>query len=227
MRKQSLVLAISCVIITMTLLPSCIKTYKLVPSESTQGKEHPDKRKVIKDNMRSVRVYDQWQTDAMFDVLWMSEQTQHAHAELYHVRRGTPMKVTKKEGVEFYILADVRDQFHPELDDDDASWTMYLEVDGTKITPSKIEKAQLDPEILSLFGHRFPRQKFKKPYRVTFPAGEMKYTLAEKKPFTMVISSVLRQCTLGWNGAHPVCVKAESCAKNKRKLAKDEDYYWL
>ena len=40
----------------------CLKTYKLVPSESSQGKELAEQDNVMRKNLRSVKVYDQWET---------------------------------------------------------------------------------------------------------------------------------------------------------------------
>lgn len=221
------------------LLPACMKSYKLVPSESSQGKKHKDKREVVKENLRSVRVYDEWETSAMFDVLWMSDATRRAYADLYCMRRGkgqadkdvmVGQELNKnRESVSFYVLADVRDPFHPELDEEHAAWKMYLEADGVKIVPKSVKSIDVEkmaPEILTLFGHKYRRPKFKKPYLVTFSNKDLQESIQTEKPFTMVISSVTRQCVLGWQGGHPVFVKEIKKIKS-RKTIKDEDYYWL
>jgi len=221
-------------------MSACVKTYKLAPSETPQGKEHKDKREVVKENLRSVRVYDEWQTSAMFDVLWMSDQTRCAYADLYSIRRGfdaaaREQKIQEElaknnETITFYILADVRDPFHPDLGDDTPAWTIHLDVHGNKVLPQNVDDAEngeeLEPEILTLFGHRYRKPKFKKPYIVKFSVGTIKSHIDAKKPFKMIISSVTRQCELGWNGVHHVCVKEIKTVK-KRRLPKDEDYYWL
>ena len=231
MEKKSMQLIVLMLLACSTMFFSaCVKTYKLVPSESSQGKEHEDKREVIASNLRSVRVYDQWQTRAMFDVLWMSESVRSACADIAALRRGgSSKKVEESKGESeeyFYILADIRDQFHPELDDKEASWTIYLQTKNGEITPKDITKVKLSPEVLSLFGHRFPRPKFKESYKVTFPADALKFAVERSEPFKMIMGSVSRSCELGWQGAHKTCVKKVSRSK-KGKLIKDEDYYWL
>ncbi|MBU1008200.1 hypothetical protein KKA53_03930 [Candidatus Dependentiae bacterium] len=227
------------------LLSSCTKAYKLVPSESSQGKEHGDGRDldVVKENLRSVRVYDEWETSAMFDVLWMSDHTRRSYVDQYCARRGKSAADKEsmvggeldknRETISFYILADVRDPFHPELDDKNAAWTIYLDAYGKKIMPSSIKKIgieELAPELLTLFGHKYRRPKFKKPYLVEFPIKDLQESIQTKKPFMMVLSSVARQCEIGWQGGHPVLVKEIKNVSSKqkgRKRVKDEDYYWL
>jgi len=239
MSKEKSFLAISLLIIS---LPSCMKTYKLAPSESPQGKEYKDQRSVVDENLRSVKVYDQWETEAMFDVLWVSDSTTKSYVDRYCERRGKSMVehddmlqeelAKNREDMKFYVLADVRDKFNPSLSDPNAAWTMYLELaDGRKIAASKVKEVELSPEILEIFGHRFRKPKFKTPYEATFSAG----SLNNRDQFKMIISSTSRRCELGWLGGHPVCVKKieDTCCKDpnkvnkKRKLIKDEDYYWI
>lgn len=223
------------------LLPACIKTYKLAPSESPQGEQHKDHRDIVNENLRSVKVYYQWETRAMFDVLWISDDTTKSYVDRYCLRRGKAqldhddmlqkeLERNKKE-IKFYMLADVRDKFHPSLSSPDAAWTIYLELSGDrKVEPESIKEVELRPEILAIFGHRFPKPKFKTAYEIVFPATDksgVRY-LDDDKPFNMVISSTNRECMLGWRGAHPVNVKrVENKCTKKRKLIKDEDYYWL
>jgi hypothetical protein len=219
-------------------LPSCIRTYKLVPSESPQGSKYKDQREVVKDNLRSVKVYNEWETAAAFDVLWMSEQTQRAYVDSFCMRRGKDTaghdlmlqtQLAKNESeISFYVLADVRDKFHPSLKDKNASWTMYLELAKSKILPTKIEEVELDPEILALFGHRYAKPKFKIPYLVTFAAKDLdgKAYITPATPFKMVISSVARLCVLGWQGDEQVLVK-EVDNTSQGAVIKDEDYYWI
>lgn len=228
--------------VLLIVFPSCVKTYKLAPSESSQGEEERDYRKIVKENIRSVKVYREWATDAMFDVLWFSPETTHAYVDLFCRRRGMnqndKQETLKKEfekldkKIIFYVLADVRDKFHPSLTDTDATWTMYLKTgSGTKVRPKMIVETEFPPEILSMFGHRYSAPKFKVPYRVEFPVADEQgiHYLAGDKPFKLVMNSTGRKCVLGWRGGHKVVVKhiENRCKKKKRKFFKDEDCYWL
>jgi len=218
-------------------LPGCFKSYKLVPSESSQGKELTDKREVVKKNLRTVRVYNQWSTEAIFDVLWLSEQARRAYVDLYSTRRGKSGVQRKdlldkelnelQNKIVFYVLADVRAKQNKSLSETNPSWTFFLEAGGTKIPSSSIQEVELSPEAKALFGDRSRNPKFKIPYRVEFPASSVREDVL-KKPFKMIISSVSRQCELGWNGGHPVKVKTIGKKRDEKgRLIKDEDYYWI
>lgn len=230
MKQEKLLIVVA--ILSLIVLPACVKTYKLAPSESPQGKEHKDQREVVKNNLRSARVYNQWETEALFDVLWMSPQTQEAYTKTYCMRRGKSVdaqqdmfnkEVAKANDKQtFYVLADIRDQFKPDLSTKDPAWTMYLTLhNGQRVGPKTIKEQELAPEIYEIFGHRFSKPKYKTAYEVTFPACDL------TGPFKMTISSTTRQCELGWKGAHPVSVKKKTECTKKRKPIKDEDYYWL
>lgn len=222
-------------LVSMLLLafPGCIKTYKVIPSEVPQGTERDDNRKVVKNNIRSVRVYDQWETKAAFDALWMSDDVRKTYVNSYCQRRGKSSSIQEtmlsdqlkknKQNMSFYVLADVRDRNHPLLSDKNAAWTCYLELNnGKKIAASSVKEIdEFAPEIRALFGYRY-NTHFKVPFLVKFQA------INTDKPFSMIISSVLRECHLKWNetsGVKNVTVKDVS--DKDGKLPKDEDFYWV
>lgn len=232
----------------LMILPACLKTYELVPSESSQGKVFKDDNSVERENLRTVRVYDEWETEALFDVLWMSDQTRRAYVDLYTSRRGSTKEETSKKLEEeleknknemsFYVLADIRDAFHPKLTDKNPAWTIYLETDDgdrkMRVSPKSIKELDpgaenLGPEILTIFGYRYTKPKFKTPYLVKFDTKNIFMPGAPEKmsEFRMVIRSTTRQCTLGWLGGDKTIVKDLRDKKEKRKFIKDEDYYWI
>jgi hypothetical protein len=197
--------------LSLLVIPSCIKTYKLVPSESSQGEELKEKREISREYVRSVKVYREWETDAMFDVLWVSNEVSEAYVDRYCMRRGKSdadkesmiaqeLEKNKKE-IKFYVLADVRDKFHPSLSDDNPTWTIYLQTKNNhKIVPTSIKEVELDSEIIEFFGYRYRKPKFKTPYEVIFPAthitNKTPTSITEKKPFKMIISSTWRRWRL-------------------------------
>jgi hypothetical protein len=222
-------------LLSLLILPACIKTYKLVPPEAPQGKEHADSRAIVKNYVRSAKLYEEWETRAFFDVLWLSDQALTSYVNLYCARGGKGAAQRDamlknelsrhKNYLTFYVLADVRDKLHPDLKDKDAAWKMHLDVDGKKIIPIKdgIKEIEISPELQSFFGYKYRRPKFKTAYVVKFPFSDV-----SGKPFKMIISSVHRQCELGWQGGHPVMIKNLRREKMKPgKFKKDEDYYWL
>ena len=227
-------------IFSLVLFSSCIKTYKLAPSESYQGKDKEDHRKVVNNNLREVKIYNQWETAAMFDVLWMSEETRRAYVDMYCERRGEPVskhehmlnnQLSENESeIAFYILADVRDRLHAYLTSPNSAWAMYLDFGmKEKVLPRDITQVELEPEIRSLFGHRHSKPKFKVSYLVKFPAKDVDGTqyFSSKRPFRLVLNSVYKQCHLGWQGGQKVVVRDVKREPKDKRLCKDEDMYWL
>lgn len=216
-------------------LSACVHTYKLAPSEVPQGKEQKSHKQVTRENVRSARVYDQWETRAIFDVLWVSDDAHRAYADLYCARRGEEgnralydQLVAKglkenKEKATFYVLADVRDRMHKELNNKDAAWKMHLDINGKKVAPIKnsIKEVEMKPELRSFFGYKYKQTKFRTAYIVEFPAKKLTGV-----PFKLVLSSVARSCELGWQGAEEVCVKEVRRTKDKERKLIDEDLYW-
>jgi hypothetical protein len=216
-------------VLNLFVLSSCLKTYKLVPPETPQGEELKDVKKISEEYVRSAKVYDEWETRALFDVLWMSDDARNTANSLYNSRRGLQPSsiVSTPNKTIFYVLSDVRDNLHPDMSDKDAAWTMYLEVEGKKIAPIKdsIKEVELSPEIREFFGYRYRKPKLKASYAVEFQT-----TIPQNKPFKMFISSTSRQCELGWQGGEPVTIRCFAGKKGKCKDGKfhrHEDYYWL
>ena len=180
----------------------------------------------------------------MFDVLWVSDDTSHYCADLYCSRRGKSETERKQilqkdlnknlRTIRFYVLADVRDGFNKSLAEKNPSWVIYLEseVDGKKVRmrPTSIKEVEeLTPEVLSLFGYRYDKPKFKTPYLVEFSAADKsgRIFIEKQKPFKMVLTSTRNRCLMGWQGGHPVKVERVhgACKKNGKFI--NEDYYWV
>lgn len=220
-------------VLNLLVFSACIKTYKLVPPETPQGEEVKDVKTVAESCVRSVKVYDEWETRATFDVLWLSDDARKTANNVYCSRRGKSDGCVARHDhrvtTTFYVLADVRDRLHPDMSDKEAAWTMYLDVDGKQIAPEKdsVKEVELSPELREFFGYRYKSPKFKTAYAVRFPI-----VVSQTKPFKMYISSPSRRCELGWNGAEPVRISCFAGKAGKIGRCKDgkffrhEDFYW-
>jgi len=117
---------------------SCVKYYEVAESEFPQGEEQEDKREVVHNNLRSVAVYDQYQTQALFDALWLSDEVRTTYVDMYCTRRGRldegkesllrRQLEENRHWISFYILTDIRDNQYLGLNEKNALWTVYLEV---------------------------------------------------------------------------------------------------
>ena len=216
---------------SMILFSGCIKYYKLSKTETPQGKDHPDHREVVFDNVRSQTVNEQFETLAKFDALRLSDEVRKTYVEINAEKRGRDEQSKQallrrqleenKHWISFYVLADVRDKTHISLTDKNSLWSLYLKFgDGQKVTPISVKEIDLEPEYQFLFGHRFTH--FKRSYEVKFPAVDLtgKAYSQENTDFKLVISSPSKECELTWGDGVGLY------REGKRKY-KDEDYYWI
>jgi len=212
------------------LFSSCgVKYYNLVKTETPQSPDQPNIREVATRYVKSQTVYNQFETMAIFDVLWLSDEVRRTYVDVYSNKHGltkdaqdSMLKRNLEENnhwVTFYVLADVRDKTHPMLSDKDAAWSLYLALENgsSKIEPEFIKEVELEGEYQLFFG----RGKFvpsKAAYIVKFPAQEMLKTQNPITKVTLVVGSVYKQITFVWDNEHT--------KKNSKKVLTDEDFYW-
>jgi len=128
--------------------------------------------------MRSVALYGQLSTDAVFDVLPLSNQVRTTFASLYAQRRGKGAvwrdSVLRKElarnkrCIAFYIVT-LREVLFGEHC---GEWCMTLSVDGRRYQPASIRATRAIPvEYKHIFGRAYA-PRFKVPYEVIFYAHD-------------------------------------------------------
>lgn len=217
--------------IVLGLLPGCIKYHRTLPTEFPQGQEKQDYRTVTVDYVKSARVYEQFVTRALFDALWLSDDVRAAYAKLYCGKRGKSAEDTdafidrqreeNNHWTMFYVLADVRDRQATSLSDKNAPWTFYLKIGDYMTSPLSVKEVDLEPEYQRIFGKQY--NLFKTAYLVKFPVRESsgKHKVKPASDVQLVIESVDKSVTLTW----PL-KKDTSAQKTRKKVLKDEDFYW-
>ncbi|MFH0898848.1 MAG: hypothetical protein V1855_04680 [bacterium] len=223
-------------VIVLLLFPSCISYYKLSKKEFPQGDEFKDKREVTHNYVRGAKVLDQFSTQAIFNSLWLSNQTRTAYVDLYSRRRGKDTNKREamlkrqleenKHWMSFYVLTDIREVTQIGMGDKNSCWTMYLEVAKkgaatpvVKLEPISIKEVDIEPEIQEFFGRqRF--DSFKSSYLVKFPANGLdgQPYFQDGDTVTLVFGSVRKEARLVWDS---------SDLKKHGDLLKDEDFYWF
>ncbi|MFH1831574.1 MAG: hypothetical protein ABH827_02110 [bacterium] len=218
--------------LSVLFLTSCVPYYKLAKTEFPQGVDHKDSRDVTRNYVRTGKAFDQFTTQAIFDALWLSNDTRMAYIKAYSKRRGKePAKQEallkrqleeNKHWISFYVLSDIRDITHTALHEPNSYWTMYLEVECNKkvitLEPMSIKEIEVEPEFQEFFGKsRF--NLFKNSYLVRFPVQDIdgKVYFAEGSKLTLVFSSPGKDIRLEWN---------TSDVKKHGEILKDEDFYW-
>ncbi|MCF7800255.1 hypothetical protein K9M16_04640 [Candidatus Babeliales bacterium] len=212
--------------------PSCIKYYELSKEEFPQGKDLEDNKKIVSNNIKKLYVYNQFETLAIFDTLWLSNTVRKAYVDIHCSKQGkdeqakqalmTRQLEENKHWITFYVLADIRDKFHVSLTDKNSYWSLYLQFsDNKKVMPISIKETEIEPEYQALFNHRF--NNFKRYYIVKFAASDLsgKDYLEIKKDFKLVFSSPKKESYITWS-------LLDQGSKNKKeKVLKDEDFYWI
>ena len=214
------------------------KYYDLVPSEFPQGEEPENISSLMHKNLRSVKIYNQFTTEAIFDVLYFSDAVQAKYVDSFASRRGKSEKQRQdlvkgrrdasKNTLTYYMLADIRDTGNQTMFSKDSAWTVYLvNALGQKVEPTEIKEVELESEIRQFFMHRYSRYKI--AYLVTFPCADElgnSYFKPDEKP-SMVVSSITQERTLRWDDTQKESIKTRKGKPAKPEVEiKDEDFYW-
>ncbi|MFA6263908.1 MAG: hypothetical protein WCW33_01520 [Candidatus Babeliales bacterium] len=211
---------------------SCVKYHDLVKSEFPQGGRLPDQRAIAQRYRRTATLYEEFQTRAVCSALWCSDEWRTAYVDVYGSKRGLSAESREEmlkrqleenqHWITFYLLADVRDKTFTSLGDSVASWSVYAEVDGKKMTPAPkkegIREVELEPELQLFFGPTF--NLFKGAYLIRIPINQdLAGRLAKRdvRSLKLVVSSSTEYCTLEWT---------KEQLEEKTKALKDEDFYW-
>ncbi len=222
-------------VIVLLLFPSCVRYYKLSKAEFPQGTEQEDTREIAHNYVREGKVLDQFSTKAIFNALWLSDQTRSSYVDVYSRRRGKDEQKRRallkrqleenKHWMSFYVLTDIRDKAHIGMGDKNSCWSMYLEIERegrdrvVKLEPISIKEVDVEPEFQGFFGrHRF--NAFKDSYLVKFPVVDLDGLsyFQEGDIVNLVFGGVLKESRLRWD---------TSDLKKHGDLLKDEDFYWI
>jgi len=226
MIQNPLFLNLFLLMIMMT-ISSCVRYDKIVKTEFPQGTSYDDNRDVTYYNVRSVNLYEQFETKAIFNALYLSDATRTKYVDVYTRKRGITGEAYKamlnrnleenKHWISFYLLADVRDKTYVSLSEKNSSWTLYLDMgNGVTIAPEVIREVDIEPEYQAFFSYRF--SLFKAAYLVKFPiqdANGKRYDV-DNIDLKLVISSPYKKGELVW----------EKSEEAEQTLRKDEDFYW-
>lgn len=156
--------------------------------------------------LKSVTVYDQFTTVAMFDALWLSDDVRMIYAKLYADRRGKDEEYKKtflrrqleenKHFIVFYVLC----PFEALLADSQSPWSIFLKVDDRTYYPTELKVVELDPEYKAIFGKKLSR--FKESYVLKFDARDVedkKIIDNQTRQLKLYFKSVDKQTYLMWD----------------------------
>lgn len=184
-----------------------------------QGDGLEDITIVPREYMRSITVYDQFDTAGCFDALWLSDAARTGYVELYARRRGKNEEFKNtflrrqleenKHFLNFYVLA----PFETPLGEPNSLWQPFLSIDGVIYTPQEFKVAELEPEYRAIFGKKYTR--FKESYLAKFDAKDVdgnSIVTPNTKKISLYFRSNDKEAVLTWrlNSAGVLIVEAET-----------------
>lgn len=218
------------------LFNGCVPYHKLCKTEFPQGDDLELKQYAIAQlYLRSVSVYSQFTTLAIFDTLWLSDDVRNAYVCQNCVASGKNEDAKQallnrqleenKHEISFYVLADIRQNFGRNLSDKNSYWKPFIIINDERIEPSLIKEVELDAEYKTFFDPKF--SSLKTAYLVQFPAQSpagVNY-LDNCKEIKLVFSSVEKSCFMEWD-VNKLHSETEKLIASHKRFKKNEDFYW-
>lgn len=206
MRIQNLFL-----MMVLVSLAGCGRIVDWTKDKFDQGTEFKTNLSDAKKQVRSVTAYDQLETAAMFDALWLSDDVRTSYVRLFIDRRGkgeeqykTILRRQLEENnfvLAFYVLS----PYEISLSDADADWMTFVRIGDKQYVPVEVKVVDLAPEYRAIFDKNFTR--FKQAYLVKFDARDSNdnpIVTPTTRSITMVFRSLTKDLTMTWDVARTV-----------------------
>jgi hypothetical protein len=163
-------------VLILFLFPGCTRIVDWAKDSFYQGDAICYDMSVPKYYIRSMTVYDEFDTRGRFDILWLSDQVRTAYVHLYNVKHGNlsdenntflRRQLTENEHViTFYVI--VPPSYI--LADPATEWSLFLQIGDCRVYPIEIREIDPEPEYKAFLGKHFNR--FRTAYLVRFPAKD-------------------------------------------------------
>jgi hypothetical protein len=196
-------LYIGSVFITLAMLPGCSRISNWAQSQFYQGDQVDIHISNIQQQVRSVYMYDQFATDAIFDALWLSNEVRTTYSNIYNSRHGKDGSTflrrqleENKHYISFYVLS----SYDTPLGAENCLWTLLLHINDQIFTPKEVKMVELPQEYQLFFGKRFNR--FKVAYLVKFDAldvEEQPLVTEQVDEIKLVLRSIKKETTVAWH----------------------------
>lgn len=200
---------IICSLALLIMVSSCQKFINWGKWTFNQGCNVDTYACVPRQHIRSVRVYDQFNTISIIDALWLSDAVRVAYADLY-AQKNYFSSVQKEKMIDhelqqnshalsFYILIWQQAQCGGTLDRSNAFWNLVLTTDSGSYQPRIIKPVDLPCEYATFFGKRM--NSFQKAYYVEFDAytSDNQSILDGITFMTLCFSSLTKKTFVRWD----------------------------
>jgi hypothetical protein len=251
MKKSWLIIQAGGSLLAGLLLMGCVdRSYKMIGKECPQVFKYEPPYGTIKNYLHSITLYEGYETRAHFDVLCMSERMRAIYAALKSSRVGNDearheallkqQYAQHAERMTLYVLVQIADSNFVSLSDKNSTWSLFITTaSGQRLKPLAIKEIELDPEVKTLFGHRYIA--FKKSYKVDFPVVDVsgKPYIKENELCQLSLAGPGMSGAIQWipnkkdvfesdqlliqQGENSLWEEMSKVAAPKER---DEDYYW-
>lgn len=206
MKRHSVLSPMISIIIVST-LPGCKRLIDWGYDTFYQGNSLHEDLCLVPYYLRSVRVYKELMTRAIFDVMWLSDDIRRLYVKLHVMRMGLSddfyktMLRRKLEDNNHYITFYVLSLYDVPLDAKISKWSLFLRIGNKDYQPVEIKKVELQPEYCTLFSSRCNR--FKTPYEVKFHARDQRtdelIINPEANHMHLYFRSITHEAQVVWN----------------------------
>jgi hypothetical protein len=159
-------------VLAVLMFSGCGRIEDWADTTFSKGRMYQEERGLINDYLRSVKIYDQFTTIALFDVLWLSDDIRTLYANTYTKMHGRSEEVRQtflrrqlkanSHFITFYVLSTHEIQLNLKP----AQWIGYLKIGDMTYLPLETKSVELTPEYIHFFGKKL--SKHKQPYEVRF-----------------------------------------------------------
>lgn len=163
---------------------------------------------VPRTHIRSVRVYDQFNTISIIDAMWISDAVRTAYVDLYshkhylspeHTQTMLENELKRNDrALGFYVLLWQQPKCGDYLEQAGSFWKVALVTETGSYEPRLIKRIDLPCEYVIFFGKRYNR--FDRVYYIEFDGMAEDGKIIDKSSYmTLCFSSFLKKTFLRWN----------------------------
>ena len=164
MKKIQLV-SLSALVVLLTGCGGALKKWKEETFTQAQSYTSEEHNAIVKQYLQSLSLYDQFETIALFDALWLSDEIKTVVSDVYVKLLGKNREVRNNflrrqlkdnsEYVSFYVLS----QHNVSLVDHPAQWHLHLVTDGSSYSPASVKLIEVTPEYRIVLGKKITPHK--------------------------------------------------------------------
>lgn len=202
--RINVLIMVSCIV----LLPGCGRVIDWGKNTFYQGDIVPIDASKAQKNIRSIAVYDQFTTRAIFDALLLSDEVRMVYTDMYARKSGKNEDQYKaflrrqleenKHYISFYVLS----LYEKPLGESTSEWNIFLQVDTRSgdLVPVEVRSVEIPAEYRLLFGKKFNR--FKVAYSVKFAtkdAEDAAIITDDTRAISLIFRALDKEVKLTWN----------------------------